>query len=98
MHGLSTVALDAGIIVKLFQYFSMSNLLEKFRIPCTDVIIIPDVTTEAREDTYSRFEEISTRASTPTHQLLEHKERSNRYLRLAEILQEQSADSQMVVM
>lgn len=77
---------------------NMSNLLEKFRIPCTDVIIIPDVTTEAREDTYSRFEEISTRASTPTHQLLEHKERSNRYLRLAEILQEQSADSQMVVM
>eukprot|EP00094_Tigriopus_californicus_P005369 TCALIF_05177-PA protein Name:"Similar to Slc12a3 Solute carrier family 12 member 3 (Mus musculus)" AED:0.15 eAED:0.15 QI:0/0.3/0.09/0.90/0.7/0.81/11/0/811 len=77
---------------------NMSDLLEKFRIPCTDVTIIPDVTTEAKEDSHARFEKICNRADTPINQLLEHKGRSNRYLRLAEIVREQSEGSQLVVM
>ncbi|TRY67041.1 hypothetical protein TCAL_17390 [Tigriopus californicus] len=77
---------------------NMAKLLKKFRICCADVIIIPPVTTDAKEDSLVRFEEICNRANTPINQLLENKERSNRFLRLAEILQERSEHSQLVVM
>eukprot|EP00095_Tigriopus_kingsejongensis_P005373 maker-scaffold34_size539781-snap-gene-4.25 protein:Tk05373 transcript:maker-scaffold34_size539781-snap-gene-4.25-mRNA-1 annotation:"sodium-potassium-chloride cotransporter " len=77
---------------------NMTSLLEKFRIDYEDVVIIPDVTTEASEATQTDFLDISSKAGITTDMLIENQERSNRYLRLSESLKEYSTNSQMVVM
>merc|ERR1711902_103677 len=77
---------------------NMANLLAKFRIDYSDVIVIPDVTKKAGEAIQEEFKIISDKVVVDDAELLAHKEKSNRNLRLAELLREHSTKSEMVIM
>jgi hypothetical protein len=76
----------------------MASLLSKFRIDYSDVTVIPDVTKKAGDDMKAEFKEISDKVNINTIELTAHKEKTNRHLRLAELLRENSANSEMVIM
>lgn len=77
---------------------NMASLLAKFRIDYSDVIVIPDVTKKAGEEIKAEFKTITEKANVPEDELQSHKEKTNRNLRLAELLREYSIDSEMVIM
>ena len=79
----------------------MVSLLSKFRIDFSDVTVIPDVTKKAKEATKAEFVEILdgiTHNKPDDAELVGNKEKTNRHLRLAELLRENSSKSQMVIM
>ena len=79
----------------------MISLLSKFRIDYSDVTIIPDVTKKAKDSTKSEFNQILDgiiHGKPDDAELMAHKEKTNRHLRLAELLRENSAKSEMVIM
>jgi len=80
---------------------NMAALLAKFRIDFSDVIVVPDVTKRAQESTkaeHSAILEALPKGSIREEDLSGNKEKTNRHLRLAELLREHSINSQMVVM
>ncbi|GAB6028057.1 solute carrier 12 [Chamberlinius hualienensis] len=90
---------------------NMASLLSKFRIDCTDVIILSDVRTEAKDSTVKEFHDIIEKFAKSTtvpesdnslsfseNDLECHKERSNRYMRIREYLKEYSTESTLIVM
>ena len=82
-----------------FKYFfSMASLLAKFRIDYSDVIVIPDVTKKAGDDIKTEFKTIIDKLNIAEEDLLANKEKTNRNLRLAELLREHSTESEMVIM
>ena len=76
----------------------MASLLAKFRIDYSDVIVVPDVTKKAGDAIQEEFKIISDKVVIDEAELLAHKEKSNRNLRLAELLREHSTNSEMVIM
>ena len=78
----------------------MANLLSKFRIDYSDVTVIPDITKKAQEETKAEFREIlaGSAAAVPDSELLLHKEKTNRHLRLSELVRDNSTGSEMVIM
>ena len=78
----------------------MAALLAKFRIDYSDVIVIPDITKKAREETKAEFKEIlsNSECNVPDAELMSQKERTNRHLRLAELVRENSRGSEIVIM
>ncbi|XP_068225470.1 bumetanide-sensitive sodium-(potassium)-chloride cotransporter-like isoform X2 [Palaemon carinicauda] len=92
---------------------SMANLLAKFRIDYSDVIVIPDVAKKAAESSRMEFdkliEDFKTKSSEEISkedeglliseaELLGQREKTNRHIRLRELLLENSKDSSLVVM
>jgi len=80
---------------------NIAALLAKFRIDFSDVIVIPDVTKRAAEDTRQEHKQILDslpEGTIPTEDLATNKEKTNRHLRLAELLREHSKQSQLIVM
>merc|ERR1712018_54002 len=77
---------------------NMASLLAKFRIDYSDVIVIPDVTKKAGEDIKAEFKTVVETVNIDETELQAHKEKTNRNLRLAELLREHSTDSEMVIM
>ena len=82
----------------IFYFFSMASLLAKFRIDYSDVIVIPDVTKKAGDAIKEEFKTITDKVNIDEAELLANKEKSNRNMRLAEILREHSTSSEMVIM
>jgi len=80
------------------QQRKMAMLLAKFRIDFTDVNIIPDVTKKADSSTKAEFEEVISGCDIPIQELKHNLEKTNRHLRLAELLRLHSSDSEMIVM
>ena len=76
----------------------MASLLAKFRIDYSDVIVIPDVTKKAGDEIKSEFNSIVEKIDVDEAELLAHKEKTNRNLRLSELLREHSSGSEMVIM
>ena len=80
---------------------NFSNLLKKFRIDVSEVTIIPGISdSEPRVDIREEFEKIvasSPSGSIETADLAANMERTNRHLRLAELLREHSVRSELVV-
>ena len=76
----------------------MASLLAKFRIDYSDVIVIPDVTKKAGEEIKAEFKTIVEKVNIEEEELQAHKEKTNRNLRLSELLREHSTDSEMVIM
>ena len=85
-------------IFNFFFLFSMASLLAKFRIDYSDVIVIPDVTKKAGDAIKEEFKTITDKVNIDEAELLANKEKSNRNMRLAEILREHSTSSEMVIM
>jgi len=85
---------------------NMAALLAKFRIECSDVIVVPDVGKRAQEETKTEFKAMiekfkTTDSSSPgitDAELASNKEKTNRHLRLRELLQHHSKGANMVVM
>ena len=76
----------------------MASLLAKFRIDYSDVIVIPDVTKKAGDDIKAEFMTVVEAVGIDETEIQAHKEKTNRNLRLAELLREHSANSEMVIM
>ena len=79
----------------------MISLLSKFRIDYSDVTVIPDVTKKAKDATKAEFKEVIdeiTHNKPDEAELVANKEKTNRHLRLAELLRENSNKSEMVIM
>jgi len=77
---------------------NMASLLAKFRIDYSDVIVIPDVTKKAGQEIKTEFKTIIDKINVAEEDFLANKEKTNRNLRLAELLREHSTDSEMVIM
>jgi solute carrier family 12 sodium/potassium/chloride transporter 2 len=80
---------------------NMAALLAKFRIDFSDVIVIPDVTKRAMDDTKQEHRQILDslpEGTIPEDDLATNKEKTNRHLRLAELLREHSKESELIVM
>ena len=68
---------------------NMAALLAKFRIEFSSVIVIPDVTKRAKDETRTLFNgmiEALPKDTVTEEELLENKEKTNRHLRLCELL------------
>ena len=80
---------------------NMAALLAKFRIDFSSVLVIPDVTKRAGEEARARLAAKLAELPEGTigeEELASNKEKTNRHLRLAELLQEHSSTAEMVVM
>jgi len=78
---------------------NLSNLLAKFRIDFNKVVIIPDITKKASAETKAKFEEVLAEyGEIDQAEIHANAERTNRHLRTAEILRENSMNSELVVM
>ena len=80
---------------------SFANLLAKFRISFSEVLVIPDITKKAKPETKAEFEEIVSKYpkdSVDMSELNANAERTNRHLRTAELLREKSANSELIVL
>lgn len=80
---------------------NMAALLSKFRIDYSDVIIIPDILKKAEPATKAEFNNLIgdlPSGTIPDTQLEAEKEKTNRHLRLAELLRHYSSSAEMVVM
>ena len=80
---------------------NMAALLAKFRIEFSSVVVIPDVTKRASDQTREAFEGMISalpEGSITEEELLENKEKTNRQLRLSELLQENSSEAEMIFM
>jgi len=81
---------------------NMISLLAKFRIDYSDVTVIPDVTKKAKETTKTEFNEmmdgLDANSKPSEAEMAANKEKTNRHLRLSELLREHSAGSEMVIM
>ncbi|KAK3888777.1 hypothetical protein Pcinc_007193 [Petrolisthes cinctipes] len=89
---------------------SMANLLAKFRIDYSDVIVIPDVAKKAQESSKLAFDQLIENFKAPGEiseedegvliseaELLGQREKTNRHIRLKELLVENSKDSSLIV-
>lgn len=79
----------------------MITLLSKFRIDYSKVTVIPDVTKKAKDSTKHEFNTIINGIAhdkPEEAELLANKEKTNRHLRLSELLRENSTMSEMVIM
>merc|ERR1711894_499285 len=74
--------------------------LAKFRIDYADVTVIPDVTKKAKDETKQEFKGMlsNAKAIVSEEELQSQKEKTNRHLRLAELLREHSKQAQMIMM
>ncbi|KAK8750030.1 hypothetical protein OTU49_015196 [Cherax quadricarinatus] len=92
---------------------SMANLLSKFRIDYSDVIVIPDVAKKAAESSRMEFDQLIHEFKTKSTEeiskenegiliseaeLLGQREKTNRHVRLRELLLENSREASLVVM
>jgi K-Cl cotransporter len=80
---------------------SLANLISKFRIEYSEVHVIPDITKKAAQKTQDEFEQLLTEyppGSIDNQELAANAERTNRNLRLAELLQEHSNNAELVVL
>ena len=79
---------------------NMAALLAKFRIEFSSVIVIPDVTKRAKDETRTLFNGMIEALPTDTvteEELLENRGKTNRHLRLYELLQEHSDEAEMIM-
>ena len=95
-----------------YEQRSMASLLAKFRIDYSALKLIPDITKKPKESTMSFFEDLISPFKIPESEedndsnklgiteadLLAMKDKTNRHLRLRELLQEHSSDANLVVM
>ena len=79
---------------------SLATLLTKFRIDHSEVVMVPDVTRKASESTRAEFSRILARfpaGAVTASDLAANAERTNRNLRLGELLREHSGGAELVV-
>lgn len=93
-----------------FEQRSMASLLAKFRIDYSDLKVIPDITKKPQESSHAFFENLIGDLKIPDNasdgggdgiseaELLAMTDKTNRHLRLRELVLEYSMDANLVVM
>ncbi|KAJ4451626.1 hypothetical protein ANN_03095 [Periplaneta americana] len=97
-----------------FEQRNMASLLAKFRIDYSDLKVIPDITKKPKETTVAFFDslisefkqlDVNTDNGMPTDpmaiteaELLAMNDKTNRHLRLRELIKENSLDANLIVM
>ncbi|CAH1407510.1 unnamed protein product [Nezara viridula] len=89
----------------LFEQRSMASLLSKFRIDYSDLKVIPDITKKPLDSTVSYFQSLiqplgknGSGAAVTESELEAVQDKTNRHLRLRELLLENSSNSNLIVM
>jgi len=77
---------------------NMASMLSRFRIEYSDVTAVPDVTKKADPATKAEFDAMISGAGIEESELQSEREKTNRHLRLTEMLRQYSKDSELVVM
>ncbi|ERL92941.1 hypothetical protein D910_10246 [Dendroctonus ponderosae] len=82
------------------EHRNMASLLAKFRIAYSDLQIVPDITKPASESSQSFFDSLIAdfRITVTDSELMAVKDKTNRHMRLRELLLEHSHEAAMVVM
>ncbi|XP_031332730.1 bumetanide-sensitive sodium-(potassium)-chloride cotransporter [Photinus pyralis] len=92
------------------EHRNMASMLAKFRIDYSDLKIVPNITSKAKDSTQQLFKSLiydyknredfteSQEAHIPESELLAMQEKTNRHLRLRELLLEHSTEASLVVM
>lgn len=91
----------ANLLLQFSFYYSMATLLSKLRIEFSDIIVIPDINKKAEETTKNEFEDLIEPLMYKTifdSELIPLREKTNRHLRLRELLLQYSKDSALIVM
>ncbi|XP_018578158.1 bumetanide-sensitive sodium-(potassium)-chloride cotransporter [Anoplophora glabripennis] len=89
------------------EYQNMASLLAKFRIDYTDLQVVPDITAKPQESTQTFFDSLIADFRTEEKEndsvyisdaeLMAIKDKTNRHMRLRELLLEHSSEANMVV-
>jgi len=77
---------------------NLASMLKRFRIDYADVTAMPGVTKKADPATKAEFDKLIEGAGIDAAELQAEREKTNRHLRLTEMLRQYSKDSEMVVM
>merc|ERR1719153_1094762 len=77
---------------------NLASMLSRFRIDYADVTAVPDVTKKADSATKAEFDAMIDGAGINEEELQSEREKTNRHLRLAEMLRQYSKDSEMIMM
>lgn len=77
---------------------NLASMLKRFRIDFADVTAMPGVTKKADPATKAEFDKLIEGAGIDEAELQAEREKTNRHLRLTEMLRQYSKDSEMVVM
>merc|ERR1712012_1014523 len=77
---------------------NMASMLSRFRIEYADVTAVPGVTQKASPSTKAEFDELINGTGIDEAELQREREKTNRHLRLAEMLRQYSKEAEMVVM
>ncbi|KAK5650631.1 hypothetical protein RI129_001660 [Pyrocoelia pectoralis] len=92
------------------EHRTMASMLAKFRIDYSDLRIVPNIRSKAKDTTQHLFQSLiddyqqreefakNQEAAIPESELLDMKDKTNRHLRLRELLLEHSYEASMVVM
>ncbi|KAK9884761.1 hypothetical protein WA026_007609 [Henosepilachna vigintioctopunctata] len=91
------------------EHRNMASLLAKFRIDYTDLLVVPDITNKPSDKTQQYFDSLiaefrrgsdnnSDGCEISEAELLAVKEKTNRHMRLRELLLEHSSEANLVVM
>ncbi|XP_042906995.1 solute carrier family 12 member 2-like [Parasteatoda tepidariorum] len=113
-HILSTRSQWSGCKLRIFalankkdeldrEQRNMVALLNKFRIDYSDVTVIPDIVKPPEEASQKEFEALITKWQSEENHISESelyalKDKTNRHIRLSELLQKYSSESSLVVM
>ncbi|KAF5300126.1 hypothetical protein FQR65_LT09216 [Abscondita terminalis] len=93
-----------------FEHRNMASMLAKFRIDYSDLQVVPNITSKPKDSTQSFFDSLlaefhnrespneSDMVEISESDLLTMKDKTNRHLRLRELLQEHSEDASLIVM
>uniref|UniRef100_A0A0A9WLJ8 Bumetanide-sensitive sodium-(Potassium)-chloride cotransporter n=1 Tax=Lygus hesperus TaxID=30085 RepID=A0A0A9WLJ8_LYGHE len=93
----------------LYEQRNMASLLSKFRIDYSDLKVIPDITKKPMDETNAFFDQliknfvvndstVEDNVMISTSELSAMKDKTNRHLRLRELLQEYSMGANLIVM
>merc|ERR1712106_465329 len=77
---------------------NLASMLSRFRIEYSDVTAVPDVTKKADPATKAEFDAMIEGAGIQEEELQSEREKTNRHLRLTEMLRQYSKESEMIVM
>jgi len=80
------------------ETINLASMLKRFRIDYSDVTAMPDVTKKADPETKKEFETLIAGTGIEEAELQREREKTNRHLRLTEMLRQYSTQAELVIM
>jgi len=80
------------------ETINLASMLKRFRIDYSDVTAMPDVTKKADPETKKEFDALIEGTGIDESELQKEREKTNRHLRLAEMLRQYSKEAELIIM